>query len=437
MQAVILAGGKGTRLRDRLGDLPKPMVDICGRPLLEHQIRLLRAHGFKDVLLLLNYNPESICSYFGDGSAFGVRVQYVVEQTPLGSAGAVLGALEFLHDRFAVLYGDTMLNVDLERFWKTHASRDADATIFLHPNDHPHDSDLVEVDDGGVVEAFHPYPRPGTRYYPNLVNAALYVVERRAMVQWRHRTDSLDFARDLFPAMVKAGQQLIGYRSREYIKDAGTPERLDRVIADYSSGKIERGSLASAAPAVFIDRDGTINEEVNRVKTPGEFRLLPGVAKAIRKLNDSEYKVVVITNQPVIARGDCTERMLREIHNKMETELGEARAFVDAIFYCPHHPDSGFADERTELKIDCSCRKPSTGLITRACAEMNLDLSRSWLIGDSCTDVRTARNAGVPSILVETGLGVSESDVTCKADYCFPALYEASEFLTAGGGAAR
>jgi histidinol-phosphate phosphatase family protein len=232
--------------------------------------------------------------------------------------------------------------------------------------------------------------------------------------------------------MVQTGQRVCAYRSREYIKDAGTPQRLDRVIADYDSGRIERGSMATPARAVFLDRDGTINEEVNRVKHPGEFRLLPGVAAAIRRLNRSEFTVVVVTNQPVIARGDCSERDLRDIHNKMETELGRAGAFVDAIYYCPHHPHKGFAGERPELKIDCSCRKPAPGLIADACRDMNLDLAHSWMIGDSVTDVQTAANAGIRSILLQTGHAGAGDVGDCRPDYRFPTLADAADFLAAG-----
>jgi len=425
MQAVILAGGSGSRLKTRLGDLPKPMVSLCGKPLLEHQIELLRSHGFTRILLLLGYNPDAISGYFGDGRNFGVEIEYAVEQAPLGSAGAVLAVYGRLEEHFLVLYGDTALNVDLRRFWDAHLAHGADASLFVHPNDHPQDSDLVETDQSGRILDFYPYPHPAGHFYPNLVNAALYVVNARALEPWLTLRPPLDFGKDLFRLMLLQGQHLFGYRSREYIKDIGTPERLDRVEADLRSGRIAASSFATPAKAVFLDRDGTINEEVNRVSDPAEFRLLPGVAAAIRRLNRSGYATVVVTNQPVIARGDCTEDTLREITNKMETQLGEAGAYLDAVYYCPHHPDKGFPGERAELKFVCSCRKPATGLITAACRDMNLDLASSWLIGDSETDMLTARHAGIPSILVETGHASGDS----VPDHRFPSLTEAVDFL--------
>ena len=430
MQIVILAGGKGTRLLERLGEgMPKPMVDVGGRPLVEHHIRLAAAHGFRDIVLLTGYGADYIREFCGDGSQWGIDITCVEEPGPLGTAGAVLACLDQLSSAFLVSYGDTMLNVDLTRFWRTHMQSGADATLFLHPNDHPFDSDLVEVDDSDRILAFHPYPHPPGSHLRNLVNAALYAVNRDALRPWQGRTDLPDFAKHLFPAMVANGAKLLGYRSPEYIKDAGTPKRLDRVTADYQSGRIGRGSLQTKAPVVFLDRDGTLNREVDRVSSADTLVVLDGVAEAIARLNRSEYRTVVITNQPVIARGDCDEAELRRIHNKLESMLGEHHAYLDAIYYCPHHPDSGFPGERRELKIRCDCRKPGIALVQQAAAELNLDLSRGWLIGDTTVDVQTAKNAGIRSILVATGHGGRDSRFNAEPDYRVATLNDAVDIV--------
>ena len=402
MQLVIVAGGKGTRLQTRLGSLPKAMATVGGEPLLGHQISLARSHGFRNIVMLLGYGASAIREFLGDGSRWGVHVQYHTEEAPLGTAGALLDVLDELADAFLVMYGDVMVNVDLNRFWSTHLKSGSSASIFVHPNDHPADSDLVELKPGGRIAAFHPYPRSHDRYYSNLVNAALYIINRDVLRPWKGRRPA-DFVRHIFPEMLASGIDLRAYRSPEYLKDAGTPERLDAVNADYQSGRIQRGSFATPAPTVFLDRDGTINDEVDRVKTPHDLRLIEGAGLAIRRLNRAGYRTVVISNQPVVARGECTEDGLEEIHRKLETLLGENGAYLDAIFHCPHHPDKGFPGERVELKIGCDCRKPSTGLINRAVRELNLDLARSWLVGDSTVDIQTAVGAGIRSILVETG----------------------------------
>ena len=430
-QLVIIAGGKGTRLRGRIGDLPKPLAHVGDIPLLEHHILLARAHGFSDIVLLTGYGADRIREFCGDGSRWNVRIRYSEETAPLGTAGAVMQALPLLESRFVIAYGDTMLNVDLERLWKAHEQSGADATLFVHPNDHPHDSDLIEIDDESRITAFHPYPHRDDRYYRNLVNAALYVADRDAFARWIG-SGLQDFGKHLFPAMLGAGQPLYGYVSPEYIKDAGTPERLDRVNADYANGRIQSGSFATQSPAVFLDRDGTLNREVHRVKRPEELDLIPGVAEAIRLLNRSGYRAVVITNQPVVARGDCDERGLREIHNKLETLLGREHAYLDAIYYCPHHPDNGFPGERPELKFDCECRKPKTGLIEQAARELNLDLSRSWFIGDTSIDIRTAKTMGLRSILVRTGHAGADGRFPDKADLESGTLFEAVAAILAG-----
>jgi histidinol-phosphate phosphatase family protein len=157
--------------------------------------------------------------------------------------------------------------------------------------------------------------------------------------------------------------------------------------------------------AVFLDRDGVINEDVGFLSRVEDMRLLPGAAAAIRRLNRAAFLAVVVTNQAVVARGECDEAGLRRIHNRMETLLGEEGAHVDRLYYCPHHPDGGFPGERKELKGPCACRKPATGMLEAARRDMNIAFAQSWFVGDRETDVLCARNAGVRSILVEADAG--------------------------------
>ncbi len=404
MQLVIIAGGKGTRLLGMTGGLPKPMVDIGGKPLLEHQILLARRYGIKDILVLTGFGAESIENYFGDGSAWDLRISYHREKDPLGTGGALLDAFDSLQERFLVMYGDTMLNVSLDRLIAFHQNSSA-ATLFLHPNDHPQDSDLVELNEANEVVAIHAYPHPPGRYLPNLVNAALYVFSKSALIhlqaEWTKSRAALDICRNLFPKMLAMGLTLCGYRSREYIKDAGTPERLLKVRRHYETGLVEAGSLDTAVPAVFFDRDGTLNLESGWLRSPDQMQLLPGAAEAVRKVNQAGRLAVVITNQPVIARGECTEAQLKEIHNRLEALLGEQHAYIDALYYCPHHPDGGYAGERAELKIRCSCRKPGIALFEQAIQELNIERSGSWMIGDNERDMQAAANLGIPAIQVD------------------------------------
>ena len=429
-QAVILAGGKGTRLRERLGGRPKPLVDICGVPLLEHQVSLVKRHCFNSVLILVNHAAEQIVHFCAQKSNWNLAIELVDDGTPRGTAGATLAAYDRLAEEFLIIYGDTMLEVDLTRFHARHSQAPAAAaTLLLHPNDHPHDSDLVEMDNDGCIRAFHPYPHEFARNYPNLVNAALYWVNKRALLPWRDEPGPLDFAKELFPAMLRRGLTLKGYRSPEYIKDVGTPTRLEQVCCDVRSGKVTRGSLDRPQAMVFMDRDGTINREVDHLANEEQFQLLPGVGASIRRLNASEYRCCVVTNQPVVARGECTEEGLRKIHNKMETLLGREGAYVDGIYYCPHHPHGGYPGERPELKVDCGCRKPKTGLIDRAVADFNVERGRSWMVGDTSVDSEMARRAGLRSILVETGCAGLDYRFWALPDIVVPDLTEAVSFI--------
>jgi histidinol-phosphate phosphatase family protein len=401
-QAIILAGGKGTRLKERLGGRPKPLIDVDGTPLLGRQLQLLAGNGFGRVLVLVNHAADQIEAYCAANS-FGLDVTTLDDGEPRGTAGAVLAALDQLEERFLVVYGDTLLDIDLDRFWAAHEDGGAEATLFLHPNDHPYDSDLVETDGSGDIVGFHAYPHPDDALLPNLVNAALYVVERAGLERWRSASSPLDFAKDLFPQMLAAGQRLRGYATFEYIKDIGTPARLDKATRHLRSGVVERARLRSRQRAVFLDRDGTLNEDAGYIREHDSLKLIPGVAEAVKRLNDAEYRIVVATNQPVIARGEATYDDLRLIHAKLETELGRKGAFVDTILFCPHHPDGGFPGEVPSLKVRCACRKPGTGLIEEAQSRFNLDLPSSWFIGDTTVDLLAARRKRLRSILVRTG----------------------------------
>ncbi|MEI8342265.1 MAG: HAD-IIIA family hydrolase, partial [Verrucomicrobiota bacterium] len=408
---------------------PKPMAPIAGKPVLEHQIELARAHGFDDIVIFAHHKAETIQDYFGDGKKWGVRISYVIETEPLGTAGCLLAALEKLDDRFLVFYADTLIKLDLGAMLEAHVQKSADATLFIHPNDHPIDSDLVEIDGAGWVTALHPYPHEDGAFHRNLVNAALYVFEKKCLLPFADPLKKCDFGKDILPGLLKNGARIQGYRGRAYIKDMGTPERLARVTEDLESGIVAKKSGEGPVPAVFIDRDGTLNVEVNRVSKPEQLELIPGVAEAVRELNRAAIPVIVITNQPVIARGDCSEEDLRRIHDKMETVLGAGGAFINDIYYCPHHPDKGFAGERTELKIVCDCRKPAPGMFFRAAEDWNIDLKNSWFIGDTTTDIRAARNAGVRSVLVRTGHAGDDSKFPDRPDFEFQSLREAVDFI--------
>jgi histidinol-phosphate phosphatase family protein len=429
---AILAGGMGTRLRERSGDMPKPMVPVVGKPVLHHQIELCRKHGFTDIALLVQHRHETISEYFGDGSALGVTLKYAVEDAPRGTAGALRDALPILADRFLLLYGDTFLDVDLRKLWMAHEFSGAVGTLFLHPNDHPQDSDLIDIDANGAVRAILAYPHPEGREVRNLVNAALYVLNRAGLDDVTPAEGKADIAKHMFPRMLDLGRPLYGYLSPEYIKDMGTPERLDKVERDFITGLPERLSGRRLRSAVFLDRDGTINREVTHLKSPDQVELLPGTAAAIRRLNRSGTLAVVVTNQPVVARGDVSLEGLGRIHARLESQLGAGGAFLDALYFCPHHPDKGFPNEVPEFKGHCNCRKPEPGLIDKACRDLGIGRHDSWMVGDTTSDVEAGRRAGLRTVLLRSGHAGADAMHATRPDYIAPDLADAVEWILNG-----
>jgi histidinol-phosphate phosphatase family protein len=427
---AILAGGMGTRLKSRTGDLPKPMAPVCGKPVLEHLINMCRINGYDKIALLVHHRHEAISDYFGDGSNFGVALSYSIEDEPRGTAGALFDALPLMADRFLVLYGDTYADVDLRRMWAWHEQRHAEATLFLHPNDHPVDSDLVEIQ-GDEVVAIHPYPHEG-KLHRNLVNAALYIFDKSAVAQGLPKVGRSDIAKNALPRLIEAGTAIKAYVSPEYIKDMGTPDRLDKVERHVTMGLAERLSGRRPRQAVFLDRDGTINLEVGHLKSPTQMELLPGAANAVRMLNQAGRLAVAVTNQPVLARGDVDSTGLDAIHAKMDDLLGRDGAYLDRLYYCPHHPDSGFPGEVRELKVACACRKPGTGMIDRAVEDLIIDRRESWMVGDTTSDIIAGQRSGLRTILVETGHGGRDSKHPATADYIMADLADAIDWILAG-----
>lgn len=440
---VIAAGGRGLRLARLSGDVPKALVHVGGKPVLAHQLELAAAAGIRDVTIFAGYLGSQIEAFVGDGSRYGVNARIYVEDEPLGSAGALLRSLDALPEQFLLVFGDVMLAVDLQRMAQNHIARRADLTALAHPNDHPHDLDLLEADGDGWVTAVHAYPHPPEKFFGNLVNAALYVVRREALracagAPRRQQSDKQElnkasnkkeFTKDVLCRLVETGARVLVYRSSEYIKDMGTPERLCGVEADWQAGRIRPEASSPCRPAVFLDRDGTLNIERGSVRTPKDLQLLPGVGAALRMLRQEGYRLIVLTNQSVIARGEACEADVASIHRRLEWELGKEGAYLDGIYLCPHHPHGGFPGERIDLKMKCECRKPATGLFERACAELRIDRARSWMIGDQTRDIEMARRAGVRSVLVQTGYAGSDGKFDAVPDFVACDLAAAAGFI--------
>ena len=391
MKVVIMAGGKGTRIAQVNATVPKPMIPIEGKPILEYQIETLKKQGYTDIILIVGHMGNVIQKYFGDGSAFGVQISYIVEEQPLGTAGALYFLKDEIQNDFLLLNGDIIFDVDIQKFLEYHCNQRTAATILTHPNSHPYDSGIIIADDKNRVTNWL-HKEDERLWYKNRVNAGLHMFSPRIFESF-HEAKKCDLDRDVLKPLIKEGELSV-YDSPEYIKDMGTPDRYYAVIEDIKSGKVSAKNLKNKQKAIFLDRDGTINKYVGFLTDINEFELLDGVTEAIKMINESGYLAIVVTNQPVIARGEVSVEELQEIHNKMETLLGQAGAYIDDIFYCPHHPHKGYEGERPEYKIECECRKPKPGMLLAAAEKYNIDLSESWMIGDGENDIEAGKNAG-------------------------------------------
>jgi D-glycero-D-manno-heptose 1,7-bisphosphate phosphatase len=188
----------------------------------------------------------------------------------------------------------------------------------------------------------------------------------------------------------------------------------------------------SKKPAVFLDRDGTINEQMGYINHVTRFHMLPRAVQAIRLLNENDIPVVVVSNQSGLARGYFPKKVLDAVHGKMNKALSDGGAHVDGIYYCPHHPEA----KEAEYRKACDCRKPKTGLFEQAASDLELDLARSYVVGDRFSDLKAARNCGATGILVLTGYGRGDLEyvgpaLAIKPDHVAEDIYDAVEWILA------
>ena len=406
MLTVIMAGGKGTRVASLACDIPKPMIPVSGKPILEHQINCLKNNGLCDILIVVGHLSDSITNYFGDGSRFGCRINYYKETEPLGTAGAlykIKSLVDHKNEDFILINGDIIFDIDFNRMITFHKEHKAWASLAIHPNNHPFDSALIVCDYNNQITAWLNKEDTISReqtYYKNLVNAGIHILSPDLLRNCPQDKIKIDLDRDILKKMIHCGH-IFGYTTPEYIKDMGTPERFVQVSEAIEKGIVKNKNLSVKQKCVFLDRDGTINVLNDFITKPEDFILIDGAAEAIKTINDSGFLAIVITNQPVIARGDIDFQTLDLIHNKMETDLGKQGAFIDDLFFCPHHPDMGFDGERLEYKIDCDCRKPKPGMIFKAAQKYNIDLANSYMVGDHNRDIEAGAAAGCIPVLLK------------------------------------
>lgn len=404
MQAIIMAGGKGTRLLEITKDeIPKPMAPVAGKPILQWQVETLCANGITDIIMVVGHLGECIEEFFKKGTAFGVKITYFHEPSPLGTAGALPEIVQDLTDEdFLLVFGDVIFNIDIARMKAFHKQKGAKATLFVHPNSHPYDSDLVIAGEDGRITGFDSKSNQRNYWYSNCVNAGFYILNRELFYDMP-QGQKVDLEKQILAPLAVRGQAIYAYISPEYIKDVGTVGRITVAEQELKQGKVAARNLKNKQKCIFMDRDGTLNIYRGLIYQEDQFELEQGAVEAIRRINQRGYLAIVVTNQPVVARGMCEVSDVHQIHKKMETLLGQEGVFLDDILFCPHHPDKGYPEENPLYKISCSCRKPQTGMIDDCVQKYNIDVGQSWIIGDTTIDLQTGVNAGLHTALVLTG----------------------------------
>jgi len=432
MLAVIVAGGLGTRARAMTGaDLPKALLPVGGVTILAHQMQALAAGGVTRLVILAGYLGEVIRAHLvRHPPPAGLEVRVEIEAAPLGTAGAVVAAREkFDAGHLLVIFGDLLFNLDFRRLQERHLASGAAASIVCRPNDHPATSDLVLVDDADRITGLLPRKARPPGDYRNLVPSGIYML-RRADLEGFAVGARLDFFQGYFPALLARGEILHAHRSVEYMCDIGTEQGRAAAERDLASGRVARLSPGQLRPAVLFDVDGVLNEEVpgQGIIAPDQVRLIAGAGAALRTVNHAGLLAIAATNRPQLAKGLVTRAGLEAIFGRLEMGLAGEGGYLDRLYFCPHHPERGFAGEVAALKITCSCRKPAPGMLEQAFAELPADRARSAMIGDTWRDLAAARAAGIHAYGVRTGYGCRDLPDGVRADLMFADVREAVAF---------
>lgn len=381
-QAAILIGGKGTRLGDAVRHTPKPLLEVCGRPFVEHVMLNLRRFGFTDFLLLAGYHAAVVDEKYGAHSRFAeelrATITVVVEPSPLGTGGALRYAREFLRDEFLLLNGDSIFDFN---YLDLTCSLDDEpdnwlCRVALLEVHNATRYGFVEIE-GARVRAFREKPAAPQS---GLINSGVYWLKSRVLDYVLETPCSLE--QEIFPALAQDGC-LFGRKYNGYFIDIGIPEDLEAARADL----VHR----MRKPAAFLDRDGTLNHDDGYTHRVEDFRWIDGAKAAIRALNDAGYLVFIVTNQAGIARGYFDAAAVDALHTWMQGELAALGAHIDDIRYCPHHPEGSIP----ELATACDCRKPGVGMLQSLISQWHPELSYSFMLGDSDKDAEAGNAAGI------------------------------------------
>lgn len=397
-----MAGGKGTRLSSITKNrIPKPMVLIDGKPLLQWQVERLRDNGITRILIVIGFLGYHIREYFQDGSKYGVHITYFVEKEPLGTAGAFYEIEEKLEEEFFLVFGDVLFDVDFMRMKKFHAEKKADVTLLVHPNTHPADSDLVDINDEERVVKFHFKNGNRDEWYRNCVNAGLYILSKVIFKQIS-RKEKMDLEKDVLAGLCAQGSAVYAYRSSEYVKDVGTPKRMSEALGEIKDGYMEARNLHRMQKAIFFDGDSIWNAIRGLEYSSEELELEESVARAVRMINKSEFLVIIVVSQSYFFNELCSLQKIKRIYRKMEMLLGKSGAYVDDIFFCSKNSNKETPLEDSVCKVDFQYQKLKP--LEESVKKYNIDKKKSWIVGNTMQDMQMGKDVGIKTAYVKQGV---------------------------------
>lgn len=391
---VIPVGGEGNRVSNITNGKSKAELLLYkNKRIIDFQIEQISKLN-KKIIFLSNSKFKSLNEYITKKYNF-LDIVIINEDKKLGTAGCLASLKKFKFKFFLVIYGDLIFNIDLKKIIKFHEKKKSECTIVAHPNNHPYDSDCIEIDNNSKSKKifFKPHSK---KIIPNLCFSGINIINKH-LLKFIKINKFQDFSKD-FLKRFENKIKIYAYITREYIKDAGTPERILQIKKELKSLKFLKGNIKKKIPTIFLDKDGVINK-LNKNKNYQKIdNLIKGTSKAFNIINKSGYLLVIITNQPAIAKGVIKEKEFLKDVNKLSYKLSKNNVYFDRLYYCPHHPKKGFKGEVKSLKINCNCRKPNNGMLLKAIKELNINKSKSYFIGDQYSDYLASKKTNIKFI---------------------------------------
>ncbi|SHE95303.1 HAD-IIIA family hydrolase [Schwartzia succinivorans] len=371
-QAVILAGGLGTRLRPFTNEHPKPMYRFNNKPFIEYLVEQVKSFGIKKIVILLGYKAQEIQDYLGDGSRYGLTIEYSVTPVEYETGNRLLEIRDLLDDRFLLMYCDNYCPIDFDKLVRDAYKNDAAIQITAYTNRDNYTKDNLLIATDGKVEV---YDKKRETLGLKGVDIGYAIIKKETLDLLDSNSGIVNFEKEVYPQCVAQGELFATSVEHRYYS-IGSWNRIELTEQFFSERK-----------TIFLDRDGTLNVRPPKacyVERPEGFVWLPGAKEAIQKLKENGYRLILVSNQPGIARGNLSVDTLNAIHDKMQADLRQETGYeIDAMYYCPHNWDE-----------ECECRKPKPGMLYEAQKEYSLNLRKCILIGDDERDIQAGKAAG-------------------------------------------